>query len=87
MFIFNQDLRECLLWIFEAATVAKLPTVVVLVWVVIDWDTVDTLDVVVVWLLLTDDLTTAAIVGPLLFTVGLVLFEGFAFTGVGLIAF
>lgn len=75
------------MWIFEAATVAKLPTVVVLVCVVIDWDTVvDTLDVVVVWLL-TDDLTTAAIVGPLLFTEELVLFEGFAFTGVGLIEF
>lgn len=74
------------MWIFEAATVAKLPTVVVLVWVVIDWDTVDTLDVVVIWLL-TDDFTTAAIVGPLLFTVVLALIEGFAFTGVGLIVF
>lgn len=74
------------MWRFEAATVAKLPTVVVQVWVVIDWTTVDTLDVVVMWLL-TDDLTTAAIVGPLLFTVELTLFEEFAFTGVGLIAF
>lgn len=80
------NLRVCLLWRFEAATVAKLPTVVVLVWVVIDWATVYTLDVEVVWLL-TDDLTTAAIVGPLLFTVELTLFEEFAFTGVGLIAF
>ncbi|KAE9539770.1 hypothetical protein AGLY_005022 [Aphis glycines] len=32
-----------------------------------------------------DDFTTAAIVGPLLFTVVLALIEGFAFTGVGLI--
>lgn len=74
------------MWRFKAATVAKLPTVVVLVWVVIDWVTVDTLNVVVVWLLL-DDLTTAAIVGPLLLTVELVLFEELVFTGVDLIAF
>lgn len=74
------------MWRFEAATVAKLPTTVVLVWVVIDWATVDTLDVALVWLL-TDDLTTAAIVGPLLLTAGLTLFEEFAFTGVGLIVF
>lgn len=82
----SKNLREFLLWRFDAATVAKLPTVVVLVWVVIDWDTVDMLDVVVVWLL-TDNLTTAAIVGPLLLTLELTLFEEVAFTGVGLIAF
>lgn len=74
------------MWRFEAATVAKLPPVVVLVWVVIDWVTVDALDTVVV-ILLTDDLTTVAIVGPLLLTVGLALFEELAFIGVGLIAF
>lgn len=84
------------MWRFDAATVAKFPTVLVvvvvvlvvvdIVWVVIDWAAVDTLDVVVVWLL-TDDLTTAAIVGPLLLTVELPLFEEFAFIGVGLIAF
>lgn len=75
------------MWRFDAATVAKFPTVVVLVWVVIDWATVDILVDVVVWLLTTDDLTTAAIVGPLLLTVELVLLEGFGLTGVGLIAF
>lgn len=74
------------MWRFEAATVAKLPTVVVLVWVVIDWVTVDTLDTVVV-ILLTDDLTTAAIVGPLLLTAGLALFVELALIGVGLIVF
>lgn len=73
------------MWRFEAATVAKLPLVVV-VWVVIDWVTVDALDTVVV-ILLTDDLTTVAIVGPLLLTVGLAVFEELAFIGVGLIAF
>jgi len=74
------------LWRFEAATVAKLPTEVVLVWVVIDWATVETLDAVVL-ILLADDLTTAAIVGPLVVTVALTLLEEFAFIGVGLIAF
>lgn len=74
------------MWRFEAATVAKLPLVVVLVWVVIDWVTVDVLDTVV-GILVTDDLTTVAIVGPLLLTVGLALFEELAFIGVGLIAF
>lgn len=73
------------MWRLEAATVAKLPTEVVLVWVVIDWIVVDTMATVVVILLA--DLTTAAIVGPLLVTVALTLLEKFAFIGVGLIAF
>lgn len=79
------NLRICLLWRFEAATVAKLPTVIILDWVVIDWATIGTLDVVV-WLL-TDNLTTAAIVGPLLLTDWLILFEELALIGVGLIVF
>lgn len=81
------NLRVCLLWRLEAATVAKLPTtVVVLVRVVIDWATVDVLEAVVITLLI-DDLTTAAMVGPLLLTVGLALLEELALMGVGLIAF
>lgn len=83
----NKNLHVFLLWRFEAATVAKFPTVVVLIWVVIDCATEwETIVVVVPWLL-TDDLTTAATVGPLLLTVVLALFEELALTGVGLIAF